>query len=49
MLDQAMRSMVDLAKVLRAYHEELVGVGFTEDQALALTLAYQMRLLQGDA
>lgn len=48
-LDQARASMTDLTQLLRAYHEHLVRTGFTEDQALMLTLGYQTRLIQGDA
>lgn len=40
-LDQALRGMVDVARVLRAYRDALVDQGFTSEEALALTTQYQ--------
>ena len=40
-LDQAMRALVDTARVLFAHFSALKEQGFTDDQALALTVAFQ--------
>jgi hypothetical protein len=45
MFDQALVAMGNVAKLLHAYHVQLVREGFTEDQALFLTAQYQQRLL----
>ncbi len=39
--DQVLRGLADLAKLIRVYYEGLCEQGFTESQALALTIAYQ--------
>lgn len=39
--DQALRGMTEWAKMMRAHYEAMVAVGFTFEQAFALTLAYQ--------
>jgi len=40
-LDQLLRGLGDLAQVISTYYGELVTRGFTTDQALAMTMAYQ--------
>ena len=45
-IDQMLRASVDIAHVLRGYHVALVGEGFTEDQALQLTLAFYHELME---
>lgn len=45
-LDQTLRTLIDLAKMIHGYHCGLVAAGFTEDQALALTIAYQTAVVQ---
>jgi hypothetical protein len=46
MFDQALRSVGDLAKLMRTYYVALVHEGFREDQAALLTVAYQAAVLQ---
>lgn len=43
--DQALRASADVAKVVRSYHQALVGEGFDPPEALQLTLAYQSMLI----
>lgn len=40
-LDQALRTVADAARLTYAYYCGLVEAGFSEDQALALTLGWQ--------
>lgn len=44
--DQALRSVADAAKLTYAYYRGLVDAGFSEDQALALTLGWQAATLR---
>lgn len=44
--DQALRQLVDVAKAARAYHVALVEQGFTVEQALELTVAFQTTLMR---
>jgi hypothetical protein len=44
-LDQALRACVDLARGMRAYYQACVAQGFTETQALRLTIGYQASLM----
>ncbi len=44
-MDQARRMSVELAKLVRDYYAALVEGGFTVEQALALTISFQMTTL----
>ena len=48
-LDQALRQVADAAKLTYAYYRGLVDAGFSEEQALALTLGWQAATLRGNA
>ncbi len=39
------RAMLDVAQLVKTYHQTLQANGFGETEALALTLAYQEHLL----
>ena len=43
-LDQALRQLTDVARIVRTYHDALVVAGFGPGEALALTLGYQQGL-----
>ena len=43
-LDQALRSLTDVARILHTFYTALVAEGFTEEQALEMTIAYQLEL-----
>lgn len=45
-LDQAIRALSDFARVIRAYHQALIGQGFSAAEALILANTYQSSLLQ---
>jgi hypothetical protein len=45
-IDQALRGVADVARLVRAYYAALVEAGFAVEEALALTLAYQTTILQ---
>lgn len=45
--DQLLRGLVDFARIVRTYYLALVEQGFTEVEALRLTIAYQS-CLQGN-
>lgn len=40
-LDQAIRGMADLARVLYAHYTACLAAGFGAEEALALTMAFQ--------
>lgn len=40
-MDQLFRGLADVAKSMRAYYTALVEEGFTEEQALAIVVAWQ--------
>lgn len=44
-LDQALRAMVDFAKLIREYYSSLSAEGFPATEALTLTLGYQSSLM----
>lgn len=46
MMDQARAQIVEMAKLMRDYHSALVASGFSEDQALALTMGFQTALVR---
>lgn len=44
-IDQAVRGAKDAGRLFYGYYEQMVRAGFTEDQALVLTLGYQRWML----
>jgi hypothetical protein len=46
-MDQLLRGLVDVARIVRAYYTALVEQGFTESEAMILTCQYQTGLQGG--
>ena len=46
-VDQWSATVKQYARVMRSYYEALMAEGFNAEQALALTLAYQSRVVGG--
>lgn len=46
-LDQLLATVADVAKVVGAYYHALREQGFTDVQALELTVVYQLAILRG--
>jgi hypothetical protein len=46
-IDQLLRGLADVAKIVRVYHLALIEQGFTQAEALQLTMAYQSGLQRG--
>ncbi len=44
-LDQHLRGLADLARVVGTYYTELIAQGFAVDQAFGLAVAYQQAIL----
>jgi hypothetical protein len=45
-MDQSLATLRTVARVMWTYHSALVSVGFTAEQSLSLTIAYQTGLQQ---
>ena len=39
--DQMLRGIVDWVRLMRAYYEACLEMGFSRDEAMTLTIAYQ--------
>ncbi len=48
-LDQAIAGMAEFARLVHGYFTQCVAAGFSERQALSLTVAYQRHLLTNGA
>ncbi len=48
-LDQAIAGMAEFARLVHGYFTQCVAAGFSERQALSLTVAYQRHLLSNGA
>lgn len=46
LFDQMFAGLADFARLIRGYHLRLVAVGFSQEQALALTMQYQSTVQQ---
>lgn len=44
-MDQLLRAVVDIAKVMRVYYVALIEEGFSNEEALRVTMAYQRTIL----
>ena len=44
-MDQALEAMRDLSILVRKHYEEMIKAGFTEEQALQLTVSMQLTML----